>query len=318
MVPAELRAVLGFAALTALAGCGGSTETATPSIPFIAAVREHAGRVWMEREAKRRDLLYVATGDNVYVISYPRGELVGSLGVPGNDLCADRKGNVFVPSSGYVVLEYAHGGIYPLQTLHGGDVPLGCAVDPISGDLAVTQEASGAGDVAIFPQAKEPAALYRDPEIATFGLCGYDDQGNLFVDGTGSGNYLAELPKGRGEFRNYPLAMKFAAFGGIQWDGAHVAFSDPLSDTIYRLRFGRSSLRVTGATRIKGWVNSYSGHWPYIQTWLAKGTFIAQSSDLAELGLWRYPGGGRSDGTLGPFLTGNVDIYGVTLSTARR
>jgi hypothetical protein len=268
--------------------------------------------------AERGDLLYVATGDNVFVLSYPRGKLIGSLGVAGNDLCADTKGNVFVPSSGYAILEYAHGGMYPLQTLHGGDIPLGCAVDPRTGDLAVTQEASGAGDVAIFPHAKEPAALYGDPEIETFGLCGYDDRGNLFVDGTGSGNYIAELPHGSGTFTNYPLATKFAAFGGIQWDGAHVAFSDPLSDTIYRLRFGRSSFRVAGTTRIKGWVNSYSGHWPYIQTWLAKSAFIAQSGDLAELGLWQYPGGGHADGTLGPFETGDANIYGVALSDARR
>ncbi len=318
---AELRtlALLGSAALTLLAACSGWTETAANSIPIPAAVREYSGgRAWMKPGTERGDLLYVSTGDNVYVLSYPHGKLVGSLGVAGNDLCSDKKGDVFVPSSGYVVLEYAHGGIYPLQTLHGGDIPLGCAVDPSTGDLAVTQEASGAGEVAIFADAREPATWYRDADISTFGLCGYDDRGNLFVDGTGSGNYLAELPKGSGEFRNYPLGDKFAPYGDIAWDGAHITLSNPTTGSLYRLRFEKASFKVVGTTRIKGWVNSYSGHWPYIQTWLANGTFIAQSSALAELGLWSYPRGGHSDGTLGPFVSGNVNLYGVTLSTARR
>ena len=318
---AELRALalFGSVVLTLLAGCSGSRETGANSIPFTAAVREHSGgRAWMKPGGGRGDLLYVGTGDNVYVLSYPQGKLVGSLGVAGNDLCSDKMGDVFVPSSGYVVLEYAHGGISPLRTLHGGDIPLGCAVDPRAGNLAVTQEASGAGEVAIFADAKEPATWYRDADIGTFGLCGYDDRGNLFVDGTGSGNYLAELPKGSGEFRNYPLGSKFAAYGDIAWDGTHITLSDPTTGSLFRLRFEKSSFKVVGTTRIKGWVNSYSGHWPYIQTLVSNGTFIAQSSALAELGMWRYPAGGHSNGTLGPFESGDVNIYGVTLSTARR
>lgn len=320
MMRAGVRAsaLFGLSISTLLAGCGASTGTAVRSIPFTAAVRGPAHGAWMEPNAKHGDLLYVATGDNVYALSYPHGRLVGALGVAGNDLCSDAKGDVFVASSGYVVLEYAHGGTYPLQTLHGGDIPLGCAVDPRSGDLAVTQEASGAGEVAIFADAKEPATWYRDPEIGTFGLCGYDDRGNLFVDGTGSGSFLAELPRGSSEFRNYSLESKFAAYGDVAWDGAHITLSNPTTGFLYRLRFAKASFKVVGTTHIKGWVNSYSGHFPYIQTGLANGTFIAQSSAVAELGQWRYPGGGHARRTLGPFETGNVNIYGVTLSAARR
>lgn len=304
---AKLRAFVLFGLTPVLlAGCGEAMGTRLQSIPF-----------GMEAAATRGDLLYVATGDDVYVLSYPGGKLVGSLGIAGHDLCSDRNGDVFVPSSGYVIVEYTHGAMYPLQTLHGGDVPLGCAVDPQTGNLAVTQEASGAGDLAIFPHAKEPATLYRDPAIDTFGLCGYDDRGNLYVDGTGSGNYIAELPRASDTFTNYSLGEKLPAFGAVQWDGRRIALSDPATGTIYRLRFGRSSLRIGGTTRIKGWVNGYAGHWPYIQTWLANGTFIAQSSALATLGIWRYPGGGHVQEVLTPFRSGDVSIYGVTLSAAR-
>ena len=80
---------------------------------------------------------------------------------------------------------------------------------------------------------------------------------------------------------------------------------------------GKSSFRVVGTTQVKGSYNHYSGHWPYIQTWLDDGTFIAQSSGLAELGLWRYPHGGDAGTTIGPFKTGDVSIYGVAVSRAR-
>jgi hypothetical protein len=284
------------------------------------AVATHTGRggAWMLPEAKRSDLLYVATGDSVFVLSYPHGDLIGSLNISGSNLCSDKNGDVFIPTSGYVILEYAHGGAYPIQTLHGGDIPLDCAVDPVTGNLAVTQEASGAGELAIFPNAQEPATWYRDPDIYTFGLCGYDDRGNLFVDGNGTGNYLAELPKGSGTFTNYLLSNRFDVFGGIQWDGRHISFSNPTSDQIFRLKFSRSSFKVIHIAQIDGWQNSCSGHWPYIQTWLDSGTFIGQSSDLAALGLWDYPAGGNARKALGLFKSGNADIYGVTVSVARR
>jgi len=308
------------AAAALLAGCGRSQPpTGAPAaMPQSRAIgtQAHRGASWMLPEAESHTLLYVATGDNVYVLSYPHGKLIGSLNVSGSNVCSDTNGNVFVPTSGYVILEYAHNGLYPIQTLHGGDIPLGCAVDPTSGNLAVTQEGSGAGEVAIFPNAKEPATSYRDPDIDTYGLCGYDDRGNLFVDGNGSGNYIAELPKGSSTFANYALDSSFDAFGNIQWDGRHITLTNPSTDQIYRLRFGKAAFKVIRTTQINGWQNNYSGHWPYVQTFLQHGKFIAQASNLAELGLWRYPAGGKASKILLPFKSGFVNIYGVTVSVA--
>ena len=311
------HAVIISAAAALLAACGGSQLTvSTPDTmpPSRAAATRLERGAWMLPGAKRRTLLYVATGDNVYVLSYPHGKLVGSLNVTGNNLCSDKNGDVFVPSGGYVILEYAHGGTYPIQTLHGGDIPLGCAVDPTTGDLAVTQEASGAGNVVIFPNAQEPPTGYGDPDIYTFGLCGYDDRGNLFVDGNGTGNYIAELPKGSSAFINYTLDKNFDTFGAIQWDGHHITFANPTTEDVYRLKFGKKSYKVIGTTSFNGWQNNYSGHWPYVQTWLQGSTFIAQASSFAQLGLWRYPAGGNTRKVTEMFKSGNVNIYGVTVS----
>jgi hypothetical protein len=319
------RYALSIAAAALLAACGalrqaqGDTPpgSAPGAIPQgITAGTSHRGGSWMLPAAKSSALLYVATGDNVFVLSYPHGRLMGSLNVSGYNLCSDEKGDIFVPTSGYVVLEYAHGGASPIATLHGGDIPLGCAIDPTTGNLAVTQEGSGAGEVAIFPNAKEPAAWYRDPAIFTYGLCGYDDRGNLFVDGSGSGNVIAELSKGSGSFTNFPLTNGLDVFGGIQWDGRHIAFSNPTTDQVFGLRFGKTKFKIVGATQVNGWQANYLGHWPYVQTWLQSGRFIAQSSGLAELGLWRYPAGGNAGRVLGPFESGTVNIYGITISVA--
>jgi hypothetical protein len=304
------RAAMMLAISSVLCACGGAAN-----VPLSASGA--ASSPWIQRAAKRGDLLYVATGGNVYILSFPGGKVVGSLNVSGYALCSDKDGDVFVPGgSSYAVLEYAHGGTQPIQTLEAGDIPVGCAVDPVTGNLAVTQEGSGAGEVAIFPNAQQPSTWYRDPDISTYGLCSYDDSGNLFVDGTGSGAFIAQLRKGSSTFRNYALDPNFDAYGDVQWDGAHIALSNPSTGQLYRLKFSKTSFKVVGTTQINDWQNNYSGHWPYVQTWIEGATFIAQADGMAALGLWRYPRGGNVGRVIGPFVSGSPSIYGVTISVA--
>jgi hypothetical protein len=305
-------ALSGCIAAVMLSACG---MPASPQSAAIATPAER-GRAWMLPEANDEDLLYVATGDNVYVLSYPGGKLTGSLNAGGHNLCADAKGDVFVPT-GYDVAEYSHGGTL-IQTLDDGDVALGCSVDPVTGNLAVTNEGSGCGEVAIFPKARDPEQWYRDPAICTYGLDGYDDRGNLFFDGTGSSNYFAELPKGSSTFKNYVLTGNFfTAYGSVQWDRGAITLTNPSSQEIYRLKPSASTLKIIGSTHASGWQNPYSGQWPYVQTWLQGGRFIAQASTLAEIGSWRYPAGGNPKNVSGAFKSGTVDIYGIAVSLAK-
>jgi hypothetical protein len=311
-VPIRLLSVA--VAIVTLTGCQ-SASVGFPSAnswgSAVAPGNERAEGVELNAGA----VLFVATGDNVYLLSYPRGKLIGKLGVMGYSLCSDQSGDVFVPTTGYEILEYSHAGKL-INTLQDGDVPLGCSVDPTTGNLAVTNEASGAGEVAIFPKARGTAQWYTDSTISTFGLCGYDNQGNLFVDGSGSGTTLAELPKGSATFKNFSLGSEFDPYGNIQWDGRHITLTNPKTQVIYRLAIGRT-LKIVGSTHVHSWHNSYSGHWPYVQTWVQDGQFIAQSSADAELGLWRYPEGGSPYKTLGPFERGTASIWGVVVSQAQ-
>jgi hypothetical protein len=129
-----------------LAGCSGAQlPIRTPdavSQTRAVATTGNRGRSWMLPEAKMQDLLYVssstATGAyQVSVFSYPGGRQVGTLSVSAaNGLCSDKVGNVYIVEDPDVV-EYAHGGTYPIATFDDLLFPTnGCAVDPTTGDLA--------------------------------------------------------------------------------------------------------------------------------------------------------------------------------------
>ena len=169
-----------------------------PSDSGSAMHRPDRGHSWMSPDAKKRNLLYVTdqgTGE-VKVFSYPQGKLHGTLtgfNEPAGE-CADRAGDVFIVD-GFAneVYEYAHGGKTPIATLsEPGEFPLGCSVDPSTGNLAVANYCSGAsgqctgpGSLAIYLDAKGSPTQYADPKLSHVDFCGYDAQGNLFVDGNG-------------------------------------------------------------------------------------------------------------------------------------
>ncbi len=236
-----------------LAACGGSQPpigapgamTQTSAI----ATRADRGTSWMLPEAKGENLLYVASGGNqsVYVFSYPRAKLVGTL--TGFDwptgLCSDNHGNLFVTDNeGQDIVEYAHGGTVPIATLSdSGYDPTACSFDPTTGNLAVansqtTQGGSSTGNIAIYANAEGAPTDYADSAMRLYFNCGYDNKGNLFLDGLDAtqSSVFAELPARSGTFAN--LGLPFYDPGPIQWDGKALAVAtSPFYEdsTIYRL-----------------------------------------------------------------------------------
>ena len=119
-------------------------------------------------------------------------------------MCVDKKGDVWVVNnSSASLVEYKHGGKTPIATLYGISFPIGCSVDPTTGDLAVANYGNGSyggGDVSIFAHAKGTPKVYTDSQIPHFNFCGYDPKGNLYADGTDATQsvfHFAELPKGK-------------------------------------------------------------------------------------------------------------------------
>lgn len=265
--------------------------------------------------AARQALLYVSdtvTGD-VYVFSYPKGKLQQTLtgfADPAGE-CVDAAGDVFIANTGSSnIIEYAHGGSAPIATLKDdGYFPVGCSIDPTSGDLAVTNfttTGSTPGNVAIYKKAKgQPKRHYVDASLYEVLLCGYDSSGDLFVDGLTQnyGGAVAELAHGATKLSDVTLDRTLGNPGGVAWDGKHVAIGDQASNTIYQFQVKGGKAKTVGSTLLGGATMVF-------QFWI-DGTKVAGADAYAsDVGLWSYPKGGPALKT----ISGLYVPLGVTVS----
>jgi hypothetical protein len=298
------------------AGCSGSQLQTNPFIPSQSgataaqaqpgaeASRAESGAQgsWMASNAKTQDLVYVAqaTDGRIDAYSYPAGKLKGRLlDVDADGLCSSRSGNVFVPE-GDEIREYAHGGARPIAVLRD---PLGaafqfCTVDPVTGNLAVSGGAHPELGVAIYANAKGSPTLYKGGGLnGGFWSCTYDDDGNLFIEGTTArlgAVRLVELPKGSQRLRNVTWnGMRPQHLGSIQWDGQYLAVesatSGSASTTVFRYSVsarratfaGRSTLRDAGSP---------------LQFWIHAGNLVVPNqgpAGSAGVLFYGYPAGGK-------------------------
>jgi hypothetical protein len=199
-----------------------------PATMQTAHQSSHPGISWMASDATSQDLLYVTSNNDVNVYSYPAGKTKGVLtgfNSPVGD-CVDRSGNVFITNQmPAVIYEYKHGGTKRIATLKvdSDDVgPVGCAVDPSTGNLAVTGFSHGAD---IFKGARGTPTFYKDKNFYAMQFCAYDDKGNLFVSGnaTMKRTAVAELSNGSAKFTELTLTTPVAHDAGIQWTGRRLA-----------------------------------------------------------------------------------------------
>lgn len=303
-----------YAALTA-AGCG--SPTLPPGSGMLSPVARHAMHGWMAPQAKSGDLLYlsnVATG-NVDVFSYPQLRQVGKLsgfGAPRSE-CVDGKGDVWIADvQGYDVIEFPHGATKPITALSTPGAPQGCSVNPKSGDLAVT---GGVGGVilAVYHRTKHGVWLdpkeYTDPSIRSVAYCGYDAQGNLFIDGldkTKGGTFrLAELPNHAMALVDITVNQSIAGPGQVQWDGSALAVGDTgvTPSVIYQFS-------VTGSTATPIGSTSLDQTKSIRQFWIDGARLVGPDFD-ADVGVWNYPAGGSAVKRIGA-----VRGYGSAISLA--
>lgn len=306
------RYALSCAIFAMLAACGGSQLpiSAPGAIPQSAArpgisAQRNADRSWMAPDAATQDLLYAGTVRSVTIYSYPQGKLVGKLNgfYDVGSVCADTNGHVFVTNFAFGnVYEYAHGSKKRLRTLKtpAGGQPLGCAVDATTGNLAVAiyqHTSTGRGSVEIYAKARGKPHTYQSSAFEKYYYCGYDRNGNLFVDGLSyprSGDFvLGELPKGASQIKTITVNQYIGWPGGVQWE-KHLAVTDPTAPAIYRFAInGRHGSRI-GTTPLGGNPADFFGEsWIQGNTVLAPALFCGKKHTLPCIPFYVFPKGGK-------------------------
>jgi hypothetical protein len=221
-------------AATLLAGCG-TLQPATGAPDRMLRARTtttHADRVesWMKPNASKVLLYYDDDiTDDTYVYDYPSGKLVGKL--TGFDdpqgMCVDQEGDVYITNPPYgLLLEYAHGGIKPINVYERPGIGLnGCSVSA-TGDVAAT----GRNEVCIWKGGKNtPTCVDSNESVGCVGLSpfGYDHDGNLIGMGSSGRKVTAcIIPAGENtmERLHTRIAFNFDPTG-TAWDGKYITLS---------------------------------------------------------------------------------------------
>lgn len=275
--------ILAVAGVFAGCGAGGPQSTVRGIAALPAGIFEDAmtgagepnhRRSWISRDIKSvHKLLFVSDALGVvWVYKMPGLEIKGILtGFQApNGMCSDGKGSVWITMSGFEqIWKLAHDGtvISILQDTIG--TPIGCAVDPTTGNLAVSNVGNNSpppigGSILVYPRATGvPAEYYCLSCLINYGFVGYDTRGDLFVDGQNASNAfaLAELPAGSTatdqlKALNIEGGTLYVQ-GMVEWNaaGRYLVIGDQLCDNkhttcAYRAKIVGSTAKITGRTTL--------------------------------------------------------------------
>jgi hypothetical protein len=284
------QSLIAVAATAMLAACGAPAQTIVP----VDAPQVPTGA------AKANEVLYVVNrgrSTEVEMLALPEGKRVGTLPTLGSpvNVCLGVSGNVWLmvyEQNGRLRLdEFPHGGTKPIATLK---VPIrganGCAVDAVSGNLAVfsNRGISGGGEILVWKGAQGKPTAYETAFEAVAGA--YDNKGNLFFDGiSGSDPFLfAELPRNGATTHYVRIKHAGVEYGSVIWDGSYLAVEGAfLPSRIYRLDVSKFTARVVQTIELKSV--------PFQAWFWTDGTILVstkKSHDDRSIGLWSYPEGG--------------------------
>jgi hypothetical protein len=292
-----------------IASTGGSGAVAR-----VKGLRPRAS--WVLPEARSQNLLYVSGNSGyVYIFSFPKGKLVGTLTgfqeVAG--VCADAAGNVWVANSAdFDLIEYAHGGTSPIATLTDYEsYPFSCFVNRQNGDLAVSNifsiKQGQVGSIAVYPSASGAPKLYKDSKISEYYFLGYGPQGKIYFDGTGYGNNFELARLYRGRFT--PIVISGATItspGSVQYGEGSLTIggADGAGDAIvYRIT---DQGVVTGEATLVGAFGCMS-----YEIWKS---YVICASVNGSVPVYNYPAGGSPIETVGA----STNPFQVVISEARK
>ena len=290
--PAPLRTTT-ILVVALLGGC-----VASPAVAPSAGALQHV------EPAKSGALIY--TGSNVYDLA--TGKQVGQLSgfdvhFTSEGLCTDKAGDVFVSGMlvrsaavyGSAAYEFTHGSFTPIGMVSESYAAIGCAVDPATGNLAISNLNSKGnvfrGSVAIFSKAQGNPTYYNAPAGKRFAFCTYDGAGNLYVTEDDGG--LVRMAKGKTSFESIKVSNG-AFVHSLQWYAGRLDLSGFVPHRegtpvyIYRAAVSGNTATVEATTTLTN-----KGDFPsFEQFWVDGGRVVGSGHDGKKLLEWNYPGGG--------------------------
>ncbi|HEY3676873.1 MAG TPA: hypothetical protein VGK84_12880 [Candidatus Tumulicola sp.] len=265
-----------------------------------------AARSHVVADTAQTKLLYVSDigTDDVQIYTYPQGAPAGTLTGfkrPQGE-CVDAAGDVYVANTdASTIVKFTHGGTTPVATLADPEqFPVACAINPRTGDLAVSNlidTGFSSSSVSIYKKAAGTPTTYQNSRFYESFFLSYDDSGNVFVDGLtyDSGTSvpyafaLAELKKGSGTFSTIPVAATINYPGNVVWSNKNIAIGDqeygPTEAAVYQVQLGASGGTVTGTTLLEGVCD-------VPQFFIVKTVLLAPDACKANVAIFGYPAGG--------------------------
>jgi hypothetical protein len=251
-------------------------------------------------------LLYISDAGTfeVHAYAFPSLKLMGTLtgfSRPQGE-CSDKDGDVWITNTnGQNVLEYAHGGTSAIADLADpAGYPVGCAVDPSTGDLAVTNlyDISGSGEVLVYKNARGTPRPYSNHALHYCYFDAYDDKGTLYVSGSSvSGAYLLTVhtPGGRSLSRITLTGGAIYFPGGVAWDGSSLVLGDQKcrnhdASCLYRATVSGATAHITGMTALTNACDVAQA--AIAGKLVAGGDYEYCGARHSSVDLWRYPAGG--------------------------
>lgn len=305
------------------------------AVPGLApVVRSSRDKSWISPDAKTEPaLLYTSNFTenrvDVYTLTAPHrlvGQLTGQNSPYGE--CSDTSGHVYITEyAGFAIVEYAHAGKSPIKTLSDPvGYPIGCSVDPKTGDLAVANFggiASLGPSIAIYRHASGGAITYRPASQTSLWPPTYDDKGNLFVQGAFASGYdLLELPSSGIPFKTISLPFTLGFAGGVFWDGKYVASIDTFYEAnaialVRRLIISHSRAVVANVTEYTD--TCFGSESQFIQpaiegTKLIAGNTVCVNAGSYRIDFWKYAAGGDPTSFVNGAGTKDTSV-GQTIST---
>lgn len=310
------RTAFAAAAAALLAACSGASPVppeidppSTLALPVRAIVAQPSAAhgSWMSpAAATAKSLLYVADAGTfeVHAYAFPSLKLMGTLtgfNRPQGE-CSDKAGNVWITNTNSLnLLEYAHGGTNAIADLADPTgYPVGCAVDPSTGDLAVTNlyDLSGGGEVLVYKNARGTPRPYGNRALHYCYFDAYDGKGNLYVSGssTGGAYLLTVLKPGGSSLSRVALTGGTIYFpGSVAWNGSSLVLGDQKcgnsdASCLYRASISGMTAHITRMTALKNACDVAQA--AIVGNQVAGGDYEYCAARHSSVDLWPYPNGG--------------------------